>query len=234
MQPCCTLNTLVNDEENDFDFYIETDHHRSRKAEPYVVNKSQFSPPKIKEEKALLLYSQSSAGNVVINPKKIVSFYAELCSGIKVRDFLVKYFEEGFTKQNIKYFVEFGLLNQLIYRLHKYAKIDSFADGSPADSTSNLMSPSVGVLPPTNNFISKFRQKNVGGSLDESSFGSGNFHSNTLNGSQTTHAMKMQKIEMMISEDNCCFDEMCVKMDMTPNELDSRLKYRSNIITYYK
>ena len=61
-----------------------------------------------------------------MNTVKLISLYSELTSGMKVSEFLVKYQhkQSGIDSQNIKYFIEFGLLNQLIYRAHKYAIID--------------------------------------------------------------------------------------------------------------
>lgn len=55
-----------------------------------------------------------------LNPIKIISLFAELTSGLKVSEFLAKYCQEGVDKINIKYFIEFGLLNKLIYRMHRY------------------------------------------------------------------------------------------------------------------
>jgi hypothetical protein len=58
-----------------------------------------------------------------LHPIKIISLYAELTSGIKVSEFLSKYTEDGVDKVNIKYFIEFGLLKKLIYRVNRHIVI---------------------------------------------------------------------------------------------------------------
>lgn len=54
-----------------------------------------------------------------------MSLYAELTSGIKVSDFIAKYSQNGVDKVNIKYFIEFGLLNNIITRVYRHIIINS-------------------------------------------------------------------------------------------------------------
>jgi hypothetical protein len=62
----------------------------------------------------------------ILNPIKVVALYSELTNGVKVSEFLIKHshLEDGISKHNIKFYIEFGLLNGLIYRVHKYAILD--------------------------------------------------------------------------------------------------------------
>lgn len=45
---------------------------------------------------------------------------------------------------------------------------------------------------------------------------------------------KDKTLDIMLAEGNHCFDEICVELEITPNELDMKIKARSDIITYYK
>jgi len=40
-----------------------------------------------------------------------------------VKDFLIKIFDKVVNEHSIKYFIEFGLIEGLIYRMHRYAMI---------------------------------------------------------------------------------------------------------------
>ncbi len=45
-----------------------------------------------------------------LTPQKLVSLFAELTNGNKVKDYMIKYKENAINETTIKYFIEFGLL----------------------------------------------------------------------------------------------------------------------------
>jgi hypothetical protein len=46
--------------------------------------------------------------------------------------------------------------------------------------------------------------------------------------------MKERAFNMMISEGNHCFDEYCVEFNLTPSELEEKIKNKSDIVKFYK
>ena len=73
------------------------------------------------------VYPDDTATKILktMNPITTISLYSELCSGLKVSEFLAKYQQAGVNQDTIKYFIEFGLINNLIYRMHKYILTES-------------------------------------------------------------------------------------------------------------
>ena len=84
----------------------------SRKITPKRALVSQESYPDSIETVTMVLKT--------LNKFKVIALFSELTNGQRVSEFLVRYQQDGVNRSNIKYFVEFGLLNNLIYRMHKH------------------------------------------------------------------------------------------------------------------
>jgi hypothetical protein len=76
-----------------------------------------------------------------INPAKLVSLFSALCCGNKVKDFLINYADEGLNRKNIKRFIEFALLNNMIYRVHKYIKLSTASTSESVLGIPNNLKP---------------------------------------------------------------------------------------------
>lgn len=156
-----------------------------------------------------------------------MSLYAELTSGLKVSEFLLKYREKGISSDNIKFFIEFGLLNNLIYRMHKYATIES-----PPKKQNYRMLKGAARLDPdedyfnngSNNFLVSSPQLRLAEVKANANFGS-----------SSPIAAKFKQFEQILEGENLrCFDDICVELEIPLVELERKLKEKSLIFTFYK
>lgn len=103
------------DKEAEFDLCIQDSFNLwggSRKFTPKRVFVTQETIPETLESVIKVLKTLSTF--------KVIALFSELTNGQKVSEFLVRYEQDGVNRSSIKYFVEFGLLNNLIYRMHKH------------------------------------------------------------------------------------------------------------------
>jgi hypothetical protein len=103
------------DKEAEFDLCIQDSFNNwggSRKVTPKRALVSQESYPDSIETVTMVLKT--------LNNFKVIALFSELTNGQRISEFLVRYQQDGVNRSNIKYFVEFGLLNNLIYRMHKH------------------------------------------------------------------------------------------------------------------
>ena len=103
------------DKEAEFDLCIQDSFNLwggSRKVTPKRVFVTQETIPETLESVIKVLKTLSTF--------KVIALFSELTNGQKVSEFLVRYEQDGVNRSSIKYFVEFGLLNNIIYRMHKH------------------------------------------------------------------------------------------------------------------
>ncbi|CDW77344.1 nitrogen permease regulator 2-like protein [Stylonychia lemnae] len=187
------LTELKEEDENevDFDMCFENDMRKTME----IMKRKDKSNDKL---------NQFNKHAFVITQQKLVSLYSALTSGLKIKEILIKYSDECLNQNNVKFFIEFGLLNKLLFRKHKYALINN---------------------PYQANNLLQFRQNNSYNPKMQTNFDN---VQRSLTPDIASYIQQQQqgftKIDQLIQRENQCFDQICVDFSISPSDLEAKLK----------
>eukprot|EP00347_Sterkiella_histriomuscorum_P010984 403374190 len=209
------------DDEQDFDMHFDGEQRKTLIDQIKRIKDKEIRITKDKTSK------QAMQIQYEISRQKIIQLYSAITSGIRVKDVVVKYSDESINYMNIKYFIEFGLLNNLIQRKHKYA-IHTNPFQSQLGQLLSMRSQQVIQTPKqaniTNNNVGAF--DNILRSLTHD-------YSNFTPYIFTQDLNTFSKIEQYMISNNWSFDQVCVEFKISQSELESKLKQKG-YVTYYQ